>query len=289
MSPRLAWVTARAARGYDLDEPLGLRALSDRGAVVDVVDWDDPDVAWDGYDRVVLRSTWDYHDRLPDFLAWVEETAQRAEVLNPPPLVRWSTDKHYLAELAAAGVPVPPTTFLEPGDRVDPARLVRGPVVVKPAVGAGSRGVATYGPDQGDLAAAHVAALHDRGRSVLVQPLLASVARDGERALVHFGGTCSHAATKRVTLPDPGTLDDLFAAERTAPHEATPAERAVADAALAVVARRWGTPAYARVDLVHDDAGDPCVLELELVEPSLFLTEGGPGAADRLAAALLAQ
>jgi glutathione synthase/RimK-type ligase-like ATP-grasp enzyme len=285
VSTRLAWVTTRAARGLDLDEPLGLAALTRRGATVDVVDWDDPDVDWPGYDRVVIRSTWDYQDRLPAFLAWVEATAQRTDVRNPPPLVRWSSDKHYLEELAAAGVPVPPSTFLEPGD---PVRLERGPVVVKPAVGAGSRGVAAYAPGQEEAAAEHVARLHALGRSALVQPRLASVARDGERALVHFGGSYSHAAAKRVTLPRPGSFDELFAAEETAPHEATPAELAVAGAAMDVVAQRWGVPAYARVDLVHDDDGAPLVLELELVEPSLFLAEGGPGAPDRLAASLLA-
>ena len=143
---------------------------------------------------------------MPPRLAWAEQTAQRADLRNPLPLIRWSSDKHHLNELAAAGVPTPSTTFLETGDPVDPARLselMQGPVIVEPAIGAGSRGVAAYAPEQTDVTAAHIAALHALGRSVLVQPLLASVARDGERALVYFGGTYSHAAAKRVTLPRP--------------------------------------------------------------------------------------
>ncbi|RZS82690.1 glutathione synthase/RimK-type ligase-like ATP-grasp enzyme [Motilibacter rhizosphaerae] len=284
MVTRLAWTTAGAARGLDPDEPLALEELRRRGIVVDVVDWDDATVAWEAYDRAVLRSTWDYQDRLAEFLGWAERTAARTDLRNPLPLVRWSTDKHYLVELAAAGVPVPRSTFVEPGEDVE---LPDGPLVVKPAVGAGSRGLAAYDAGQADLARAHVERLHAIGRSVLVQPRLASVAREGERALVFFDGTFSHAATKRVTLPVAGSVDELFAAEETGPHEAAPDELAVARAALEVAQRGCGISTYARVDLVRDDDGTPCVLELELVEPSLFLAEGGPGSTERLVDALL--
>ncbi len=284
MIDRLAWVTARGARGRDDDEPPALAALAAAGVRVDVVDWDDPAVAWDAYDRAVLRSTWDYPERLREFLAWLGGVEAATDLRNPPDVVRWNVDKHYLAELAAAGLPVVPTTFSEPG--AAPA-FPDGEFVVKPAVGAGSRDAASYGPDQHDVAGAHVARLHARGASVVLQPLLASVARDGEWPLVFLDGAFSHAASKRVVLPRAGLVDDLFAAERTGPHEPDAEQLAVAGAAVALVAERFGAPAYARVDLVRDDDGRPCVLELELVEPSLFLPEGGPGAVDRLVAALV--
>lgn len=280
---RLAWVTTRGARGRDDDEPLALAALAAAGVRTDVVDWDDPGVDWAGYDRAVLRSVWDYPERLPEFLQWLAVADAATELRNPAPTVRWNLDKHYLAELADRGVPVIPTAYAEPGD--EPA-LPAAEFVVKPAVGAGSRDAASYGPEQHDAARAHVARLHARGASAMVQPLLASVARDGEWPLLFFGGAYSHAASKRVELPRAGAVEGLFAPERTAVHEADPEQLAVARAAVEVVAQRSGAPSYARVDLVRDDAGRPCVLEVELVEPSLFLPQGGAAAVERLVAAV---
>jgi hypothetical protein len=129
--------------------------------------------------------------------------------------------------------------------------------------------------------------LHERGQVVLVQPLLTSVARDGEWPLVFLGGEFSHAANKRVVLPQAAHVEDLFAAEVVADHVATAEEVEAAAATVHWVSERLGTPTYARVDLVRDDAGRCCVLEVELVEPSLFLPYADPAAADRLAEALV--
>ncbi|MEI7056460.1 hypothetical protein WBG06_11640 [Nocardioides sp. CCNWLW239] len=280
---RLAWVTAREARGRDEDEQLALTALAEAGVTVDVVDWDDQDVDWAAYDRVVLRSTWDYPERLAEFLAWVDEVAQLTELVNPPALVRWSLDKRYLAELDAAGVPITPTVFVAPGTQAD---LPDEEFLVKPAVGAGSREVVAYGAEDHAAAAAHIARLHAAGNVALVQPFLKSVPVDGEWPMVFFEGRLSHAASKRVELPQAGAVDNLFAVETTAAHTASAEQIEAAQAAMDLVVERLGTPTYARVDLVRDNDGSYCVLELELVEPSLFLPEAEPGAADRLAAAL---
>ncbi|MGL5851301.1 MAG: ATP-grasp domain-containing protein [Phycicoccus sp.] len=286
MAGRLGWVTTGAARGRDDDEPLALAALRDRGVEVAVVDWDDPVVDWSAFDRVVLRSTWDYAERLPEFLDWLERVDRMTDVRNPTPMVRWSLDKHYLAELADAGIPVIPTTFVEAGEADSPVQLPDGHVVVKPAVGAGSRDAASYGPDDDAAARAHVNRLHTAGRTALVQPLLGSVAEHGEWPLVFLDGRYSHTANKRVTLPRAGQVTDLFAAETVVPSTADAAQVALAQATVDLVVHRFGTPTYARVDLVRDDDGRPCVLELELVEPSLFLAEGGPAAVRSLVDAL---
>ncbi|MFE7224180.1 RimK family alpha-L-glutamate ligase [Nocardioides sp. NPDC057577] len=280
---RLAWVTAGEARGRDEDEPVALAALARTGVTVDVVDWDDRSVEWAAYDRVVLRSAWDYPQRLAEFLTWLDEVTQVTELVNRPALVRWSLDKRYLAELAAAGVPITPTVFVEPGST---AEFPDGDFVVKPAVGAGSRDAASYGPEDHAAASAHVARLHVGGQVVLVQPFLKSVPIDGEWPLVFFDGRFSHAASKRVDLPRAGAVDDLFAVENNAAHTADPDQIEVAQAAVDLVTGRFGTPTYARVDLVRDNDGRYCVLEVELVEPSLFLPQADPAAADRLAAAL---
>jgi hypothetical protein len=280
---RLAWVTTTEAHGLDDDEPIALAALRHAGVAVDVLDWDDPSVSWAAYDRVVLRSTWDYPQRLDDFLAWLEHVSRVTDLRNPLPMVRWSLDKHYLAELERAGVPVVPTTFAEPGDR---PRLPAGSFVVKPAVGAGSRDAASYDPTQHDLARKHVDRLHEAGAAVLIQPLITSVAVDGEWPLIFLDGHYSHAASKRVALPAAGSVDGLFAQESNAPHTADTAQITVAQAAVDVVVRRFDVPTYARVDLVRDDRGQFRVLELELVEPSLFLPQAGPAATQRLVAVL---
>lgn len=279
MTARLAWVTAQRARGRDEDEAHALAGFRRAGVDVDIVAWDDPAVSWAAYDRAVLRSTWDYVERLDEFLAWLGVAERQTDVRNPPAMVRWNLDKRYLAELGRTGVPTTDTVFVAPDE---PAAFPAGEFVVKPAVGAGSRDAASYGPDQHDAATAHVTRLHAAGTDVLVQPLLRSVAADGEWDLVFLGGRYSHAANKRVALPRAGLVDDLFAAETLAQHDADPDQMAVAQQAVDVVAQRFGVPLYARVDLVRDDHGDPCVLELELVEPSLFLPQAPSEAIDRL-------
>jgi hypothetical protein len=142
--------------------------------------------------------------------------------------------------------------------------------------------VASYARHQHERARAHVTRLHTRGVAVLVQPALASVAEDGEWPLIFFGGHYSHAACKRVTLAAQGTVDELFVAESAVAHVADDEQLAVARAAIDVVRARFGTPTYARVDVVRDDDGRYRVLELELVEPSLFLPHAGTAAVRRL-------
>lgn len=287
MINRLGWVSAAVARGTDPDEPSALAALAKLGVEVAIVDWDDPAVDWAGFDRVILRSPWDYPDRLDEFRARLRVIEAATDLRNPVAMVEWSLDKHYLADLERAGVPITPTAFLEPGDEfVVGDDYPVGDFVVKPAVGAGSRDAASYGAEHAEQAAEHVRRLHAQATSVLVQPLLASVAAEGEWPLLYFNGLYSHAASKRVNLPRAGLVDGLFAEEVTDRHAADAEQLAVGQAAMDAVTARFGTaPSYARIDLVRDDTGRYCVLEAELVEPSLFLPEGGPEAAARAAAA----
>ena len=284
MIRRLAWVTTKAARGLDEDEPLALGALGRAGVQVEVVDWDDPELDWAGFDRVVMRSVWDYPERLAEFLDWVDQVSAVTDLVNSPAIVHWNLDKHYLVELASAGVPITPTEFVEPGASVT---FPPGDFVVKPAVGAGSRDASSYRAEQHGLARAHVTRLLADNRPVLVQPFLASVRTEGEWPLVFVEGRYSHAAGKRVALPQAGTVVELFAAETNTPHVAGADQIEVAQAAIAVILAQFGAPTYARVDLVRDDAGAFCVLEVELIEPSLFLPYTDTAAVDQFVAALV--
>jgi glutathione synthase/RimK-type ligase-like ATP-grasp enzyme len=230
--------------------------------------WDDPGVDWGAFDLVVVRSTWDYAEQRSAFLAWVSSLGR---VLNPPAVLEWSTDKRrYLSDLAAAGVPVVPTAFVDPGETFSPP--VEG-FVVKPSVSAGGRSSARF--PAGDASAGElVARIHAEGRVAMVQPDLGDIA---ETALVFLDGSFSHALRRRVPLPVAGARDVLFLEEELRPATATEEELAIARGALALAPGRL---LYGRVDVA---AG--AVLELELAEPSLYLGFG-EGAAERFAAAI---
>lgn len=284
---RIAFATCAALPdGHEDDRP----AAKLLGATFEV--WDDPAVDWQAYDRVVLRSTWDYTLRLGAFLGWCDSVGP-ARLRNEPELVAFNADKRYLT-----GLPVPavPTTFVAPG-AATPA--LHGEVVVKPSVGAGARNTGRFG------AAAHreAVALIDRitasGCAAMVQPYLADVDARGETSLVLLHGELSHVVRKRAVLrPDEVApvdtesglgealvmLDeDLVVAGR-----ADAAETALAhDLVAAIAAGFGGPPLYARVDVVRGAGDEPLLLELELIEPSLYLGLAD-GAGARFAAAVRA-
>ena len=278
-------MTCREHPGGDEDAPLLLAACAAAGLDAEWRVWDDAAVHWASYDLVVVRSPWDYPPRRDDFTAWAASVPRLA---NPADVIRWNTDKTYLRDLAAAGVPVVPTRHLAPGDEPAwPADWTE--VVVKPAVSAGARDTARYGPAEADRARAHAAGLLGAGRAVLVQPYLAAVDEAGETAVVHLGGAYSHGLGKRALLVPgaPAEIDALWRPEEITPREPSAAERALAERTLAAVPGGPERLLYARVDLLPGPAGEPLVIEVELTEPSLFLT-AVPAAADTAAAAIRA-
>ena len=280
---RVAIATTAELPDLDDDGPALLAALAALGVDAEPAVWDDPDIDWGAFDLVVIRSTWDYVDRYDQFLAWLESVAAVTRLANPLGIVRWNTDKRYLAELTAAGLPVVPTTWAEPGQSYE---LPPGEIVVKPAVSVGSRDTSRYLPEQAADAREHVDRLLAEGRTVMLQPYVSSVDARGETALLYLGGEYSPAIRKGPLLTvGAAPVEGLFAQEDIQAREATPIEREVGDRALAAVPGGPGGLLYARVDLVEDDAGDPIVLEVELTEPSLFL-DFCPGSAKRLAAAI---
>lgn len=279
---KLALATAFGAFSLDEDLPPLLEACAEAGIQAQALAWDDPTVGWARFDAVLLRSTWDYTGRLPEFLAWCERTAAVTRLWNPPDVVRWNTDKRYLGELARQGVPVIESHFLAPGD--DPATLPDlEEFVVKPTVGAGSRDAQRYVRSERAAAIEHARRLLDQDRHVLVQPYLKAVDEQGETALLFFDGQFSHAIRKGPLLKrGQGPTRALFAAEHIQSRTPSAAEHEVAAKALAALP--FDTLPYARVDLLPSADG-PQLLELELTEPSVFLPYG-PGAADRFVAAL---
>jgi glutathione synthase/RimK-type ligase-like ATP-grasp enzyme len=287
MTPRrvdVGLVTFTGLPDLDPDDRPLADALSARGLSVLPAVWDDPAVDWSAFRVAVLRSTWDYFHRRDEFLAWARRVSETTRLWNPLSVVEWNTHKFYLRELSAKGAPVVPTAFLDRGRRADLAAILAlrawPTVVVKPAVSADSWGTIRATADTLAAGQAHLDALL-RERDVMVQPFLSSVEESGERCLVFIDGRLSHAVRKR----------SLFLGGRHVGPEGVPVPIAPDEAEVAEeVLRLAGLPPllYARVDLARDMSGRPLLMELELVEPTLFLKDH-PAACARLAEAIAAR
>lgn len=281
--PDLLLATCADLPDGDEDAALLTQALTAAGVSSRWAVWDDPQQDWT-QSAVVVRSTWDYTSRREQFLAWARSVPR---LDNPLPVMEWNSDKVYLRELAAAGVPIVPTAWAAPGQPVDlPAT---GEFVVKPSVGAGSRGAGRFSAGARAAALEHSAHLHGAGRTVLVQPYVEAVDTVGETALIYVDGRFSHAVSKAAMLPrgvvHPVNGYELFVEERITPHVADAAELRVGDLALAALRERFGADLlYTRVDLLPTPDG-PVLVELEVTEPSLFLGYA-TGAPERFAAAI---
>ncbi|HYP41698.1 MAG TPA: hypothetical protein VEX13_15175 [Chloroflexia bacterium] len=260
------------------DDQILLAALQRRGLSVQPAVWDDPRFNWSAPKMAVIRSTWDYHHRLAEFLAWARRAAQLTSLWNPLQAIEWNTHKSYLRDLEARGVPIVPTVWLEAGSRADLAAVMASHewqrAVIKPAVSASAFGTIMVTPDSLAQAQSHLEQMlptHD----MMVQPYISSVNDYGERSFMLVGGELTHTVRRAPVL---NTASD------SRHKRVMPAEEE-GDMAVEIVKASGFSPLYARVDLVRDDQGQPRLMELELVEPSLFFTFA-PEAAERMAEAI---
>ncbi|WP_163542916.1 ATP-grasp domain-containing protein [Occultella kanbiaonis] len=298
-TPRLALVTCAELPDLDDEDAPLIPALAERGVAAESVVWDDPAVDWSRYDLTVIRSAWDYAARRKEFVAWAGSVPR---LVNPPNVVRWNSDKHYLQALEDHGLPVVQTTWLEPERGYDKRALhnrfpAREDFVIKPAISSGSLDAGRYTATDADsrrYAIEHAKRLLGEGRSVMVQRYLPEVDSHGEIALVFFHGTYSHATRKAAMLTTEEVEAERPREEVMEAYHATPEEIAAGQQALAFARARIpgrsisSRPlAYARVDLVPTN-GKSVVMELELIEPSLFASLGR-GALDRFADSLVAE
>jgi Prokaryotic glutathione synthetase, ATP-grasp domain len=233
--------------------------------------WDDDSVDWASARLVAIRSTWDYDTRHEDFLAWAAKVDALTTLVNPLSVLRWNSVKTYLVELAAAGVPTVPTV------EAAGTYVAEVPTVLKPAVGAGGRGVVVVPPGQ---AVSLSSGIH------VAQPLLQSVRTDGEHSVFLLGGEPVAAAVKRPAAGEIRVHEEYGG--RTVAAELTDEKVGVSMASLRATEHRFGVPLpYARADLMRLDDGTLVVSELELVEPGLY-ADVVPEVADAYAAAMCA-
>jgi len=267
----IALVTTDSARGHDKDLGILSRALDASGVKWNIVNWDDPQAQWSNYSIAVLRSPWDYHERIAEFSAWLRMVATQTRLLNTLPIVEWNLDKRYLRELMSSDIAVMETVFVESETDLSDGVFSRD-VIVKPAISAGSNNTARY---KNDVAGAteHARRLLNNGISVLAQPYQSAIDEYGETGLVYLGGQFSHGFRKAPIFADKDqNHNGLYVVEEITLRIPSAAERAFGDKVVAFVKNKFGvSPLYARVDMVVNAAGVPELMELELTEPSLFL------------------
>jgi glutathione synthase/RimK-type ligase-like ATP-grasp enzyme len=280
----IALVTYSGLPDLSRDDQLVIAPLAERGVRAVAAAWDDPAVAWDSYDALVIRSTWNYHTSVESFRAWID----RVELLgvplwNPPSILRWNASKTYLRDLAAHGVDVVPTRWVDRGNGASLHALLGdagwADVVVKPAVSASAHetwrvDAARLTPDD-ETRFARLSAMAE----MMLQPFLPELSRDGEWSLMFFAGEFSHAVLKRPRAGD-------FRVQHEHGGSAEPLEPLahVLAAARAIMPRGPGRSLYARVDGV-EIGGKFVLVELEMLEPSMFLA-AEPKAPERFAAAI---
>ena len=273
------WYQAQIAR----EEGLLAEALAARGLAAARRPWSDPTVDWRRCRSALFRSTWDYFDRFVEFSPWLERVSACTRLFNHAGLIRWNIDKRYLGELAEKGVAIVPTRFVERGEAAPLADVMdaRGwaEAVFKPVVSGAARLTHRVRRERlGEheaLFARCVAA-----EAMMVQAFEPAILDEGELSLVVIAGRTTHAVRKTPRAGDFRVQDDHGGSVQ--PHQASAAERAFAEAAVAACP---SPPLYARVDMVRGADGDLRLMELELVEPELFF-RFHPPAAQALAAAI---
>ncbi len=280
---RVAFLTLHDPAGFVIDDELAIEPLARRGVVVETLPWDRAGVDWKRYDLVVVRSTWDYQHHADRFLARLAAIEQSGTPLqNSLAITRWNMRKTYLRDLAARGVPTVPTLWRE---RLAPGELLPlfdelqcKEAVIKPVMSGNAQGA--WRLDRAS-AAAHAAEIevYYCNRALMLQPLEGGIVDEGEFSLIYFNGALSHSILK-VPMRGDFRVQEEHGSEILA-ITAEPALRAAGDAAMAAIGSRL---LYGRADLVrHRD--DFRVMELELVEPSIYLRMD-PGAPDRFADAV---
>ena len=267
---RCAFLSMRDLTGYLSDDGLAVAALNTLGWSVATNAWCDTSVNWAAYDLVVVRSTWDYHHRPGNFLSTLRRIERSGAVLaNPLNTIEWNINKRYLRELASRGVDIVPTHWGRAGTLPDAAELFTtlgcDELVLKRVVGAGAQNAYRLRSGETDDIWDEVQNTY-ANQDWMAQPFLDSVINDGESSLFFFDGEFSHAVRKV-----PKTGDYRVQEEYGSTLTRIDPGADLRTAADVVMARVAATPLYARVDLVRGTAGAHQLMELELIEPALYL------------------
>lgn len=256
-------------------------ALAARGARVSVAPWDLVSANGAQPRTVCLRSTWDYHRRIGEFKDWLGAVAAGNRVVNPVATVLWNLDKQYLRELEKQGIAIPETRWFEPGEQPYLSDVLKAHgwerAVLKPRISATAYGTHLIKPGVLLMGNDWAQALATGG---LIQEFVPEIQTGGEISLLYFGGAFSHAVRKTPAAGDYRVQGEFGGG--AAAVEAPGSLVAFGTRVLEAAGRPWS---YARVDVVEAGRG-PVLMELELIEPELFL-HLVPEAGEKLAEKLL--
>jgi len=278
-APEGDWYLANILR----DDLLLQLGLEKRGLPSLRVDWADPGVHWREFDCAVFRTTWDYFERFDEFSAWLKRTERLTRIINDPELVWWNLDKHYLQDLEEQGIPIVPTRFIEKGSGFSLKQMLEEngwtEAVIKPCVSGAARHTYRVHRQNADEVQKTVKPLVEK-EAFLLQPFLEEIVKTGEDTLMVIGGEVTHGVRKvakpgdfRVQDDHGGTVHEL---------KPDPEQIALAEKAFAACSPQ---PLYGRADMVRDEQGRWVIMELELIEPELWLRYYPP-AADKFAGVL---
>ena len=266
-----------------IDDEHAVEPLAALGWRVSTLSWRQTRVPWSAFDAVVIRSTWDYWNDVPAFLDTLGRINRETRLANPLELVRWNLEKTYLRKLESKGVGIVPTIWPDAVETDSFAlfaeQLGSEELVIKPVIGANGESAFRVSPFDPIRRREEISATF-ADRRALVQPFMPRVLSEGEFSLFYFNGTFSHAILKTPAASEFRSQEERGAVIRPVRPEPQLLDRGKrALAALAVV------PLYARADFIRNEDNDFLVMELELIEPSMYLRTD-PDAPGRFARAV---
>ena len=285
MTQRCAFITMDSMEGFVCDDDLAIPALKELGWDVEKISWRAQGTDWTRYGIVVIRSPWDYPTDAPRFLALLDEIeASGTPLLNPPELVRWNLHKSYLKWLEERDVSVVPTRWLDKPRQADILALFdeygSDKMVIKPAVGANAQHAHVLYKETLEQDWPEIELVFEH-RQAMVQPFRAAIQSEGEYSVMFVDGEISHTIRKTPKPGDFRSQEEHGADIALVEPEALLVKRA-SEAVWALSVR----PLYGRADMIRNPDGDFEIMELELVEPSMYLRMD-PGAPMRFARAII--
>ena len=263
---QIAFVTSSSYPNGTADDQLTQAPLHALGITLDIVCWDDPTVRWLDYDAVIVRSTWGYHNRIAAFRHWLEVCeSHQVNLWNSAKMMMWNSDKHYLIDLQHRNVPILPTAWVTRNRAVNMRHILESngwnKAVVKPTISASAHNTWITDISNAERDQTKLLEMLVNG-DVMVQAFAKEIIRTGEYSLMFFGGQFSHAVLKKPRAGDfkiqGGQLKRVIVPE------------AIMTQARAILRAVPQPPLYARVDGIIQE-GKFVLMELELIEPSLFL------------------
>jgi len=258
------FITCAQLKELTADEQFLFNLLKSKGYKCQALVWDDTDIDWQTVKVAIIRSAWDYHLKTVEFLKWIDSVSSKTILKNNPDLIHWNIDKRYLEDLSKSGWPVIPTTYLKRGSQVNILSLLKeqnwSDIIIKPSVGLSAYGVKRINTSRTSLGEGqlHIENLLKTGE-VMVQPYYSSIEDYGERNLIFIDGDYSHCV-KKIRFPTTDKAEDTVVA----------ADEAELLLAQKLVKKIQPHAFFARVDLVRNPDNQPCLIELEVIDPNLF-------------------